>query len=110
MAWSILWVLFVSDDPHERFGARAVIRTHPYEAYIIEKDREESTSGNDDKGKIPWKMIFTSRGVWALIVNDFSSTFHSHPHPLIQIDLIPVMNDFSSTFHALKIDFLVVVS
>ncbi|GAB2266980.1 Probable anion transporter 5 [Dionaea muscipula] len=74
--WSLLWLTYASDPPRSENSkaAAAGFGDSLLPVKGNQKLRVENGGGLGKTGKIPWKKIFISLPVWAIVVNNF--TFH----------------------------------
>lgn len=69
LLWSIAWFFLIFDSPadHPRITAE--------ERIYLESKIAESTGTNQKPSRVPWRAIFTSLPVWAIVVTHACSVF-----------------------------------
>ncbi|KAI3719661.1 hypothetical protein L6452_20563 [Arctium lappa] len=70
--WSLLWFKFASDPPRSQHPKAAASGFG--ESLLPVKEGHNEKTKNDRTSHIPWRRIFLSLPVWAIVANNF--TFH----------------------------------
>lgn len=69
--WSLLWFKFASDPPRSQNPKAAA---SGFGESLLPVNGSQSQTTKKDKSQIPWRKIFLSLPVWAIVANNF--TFH----------------------------------
>ncbi|PWA56250.1 Major facilitator superfamily [Artemisia annua] len=69
--WSLLWFKFASDPPRSQNPKAAA---SGFGESLLPVNGSQSQRTKNDKSQIPWRKIFLSLPVWAIVANNF--TFH----------------------------------
>ena len=68
--WCVLWLLFVTDEPNDHKYMS------PEEKDFLDKHTHIAHYDKDHPhAKVPWKAIFTSKAVWAIIISHTLNNF-----------------------------------
>ena len=78
--WSLLWFKFASDPPRSQNPKAAA---SGFGESLLPVNGSQSQRSKNDKSQIPWRKIFLSLPVWAIVANNF--TFHYALYVLITL-------------------------
>ncbi|XP_048745499.2 sialin-like isoform X1 [Ostrea edulis] len=66
--WVVLWMLLTSDSPEQHKGISTIEKQ-----YILQSLRKTTRQGNTMDLNVPWRSIFTSMPVYAIVLSNFAS-------------------------------------